>query len=194
MVRTESTQLLQLSAPAPPFNLPDPSGRMLSLADVRGTPGLLIVFLCNHCPYVKHLRDGLARFAREYAERGLSIVGINSNDAETYPDDAPERMLEEVRAAGYVFPYLYDAEQSVARAYQAACTPDFFLFDRHGRLAYRGQFDGSRPGNDVPVTGRDLRAAADAVLLGRRVEGEQFPSLGCNIKWRKGREPEWFRA
>jgi thiol-disulfide isomerase/thioredoxin len=161
---------------------------------VRGAPGLLVLFLCNHCPFVKHIRSGLAEFAREYAERGLSVVAINSNDAEAYPDDAPERMAEEARAAGYVFPYLIDADQSVARAYLAACTPDLFLFDRHGRLAYRGQFDGSRPGNDVPVTGADLRAAADTVLLGRRVEGDQLPSIGCNIKWRPGREPEWFAA
>ncbi|MHC5209230.1 MAG: thioredoxin family protein [Planctomycetota bacterium] len=192
MVKTESTQLLPLSAPAPPFKLPDPSGRMLSLADVRGAPGLLIAFLCNHCPYVKHIREGFAGFAREYTERGLCIVAINSNDAEAVPEDAPERMAEEIEAAGYVFPYLVDADQSVARAYRAACTPDFFLFDRHGRLAYRGQFDGSRPGNDVPVTGEDLRAAADSVLLGRRVDGAQRPSLGCNIKWRAGHEPEWF--
>jgi peroxiredoxin len=194
VVKTPSSQLLSLGTPAPPFRLPDPSGRMLSLADVRGAPGLLIVFLCNHCPYVKHVRDGLARFARDYTERGLAIVGINSNDVEAHPDDAPERMAEEIGSAGYVFPYLYDADQSVADAYRAACTPDFFLFDRHGRLAYRGQFDGSRPGNDVPVTGEDLRAAADAVLLGRRVEGEQRPSLGCNIKWRPGREPAWMSA
>jgi peroxiredoxin len=194
LVKTESSLLLALSTPAPPFLLPDPSGRMIGLADVRGYPGLLIAFLCNHCPYVKHIREGFAHFAREYTERGLGIVAINSNDAEAHPEDAPERMAEEIRAAGYVFPYLIDADQSVAHAYRAACTPDFFLFDRHGRLAYRGQFDGSRPGNDVPVSGEDLRAAVDAVLLGRRVEGEQRPSLGCNIKWRPGREPEWFPA
>lgn len=191
MVRTASTQLLPLGAGAPDFSLPDTNGRLVRLSYFAGRP-LVVAFVCNHCPFVQHVRAGVAAFAREYAPRDLAFVGINSNDVESHPDDSPERMRDEARTAGYVFPYLFDARQDVARAYRAACTPDFFLFDRGHRLAYRGQFDGSRPGNDVPVTGADLRAAADAVLAGRAVSGPQAPSLGCNIKWSKGREPEWF--
>lgn len=190
MARTPST-MLALGTPAPDFRLPDPSGRSFSRDDFRDAPALLVMFLCNHCPYVKHIRDGLARFAREAESRGLAIVAINSNDVVGYPDDRPEKMAEEARAAGYVFPYLFDETQAVAKAYQAACTPDFFLFDRERRLVYRGQFDGSRPGNDVPVTGADLRAAVDAVLAGREVGAEQRPSLGCNIKWKAGNEPAY---
>jgi peroxiredoxin len=186
--------MLPLGTPAPRFSLPDTSGETVSIHDFDGAPGLLVMFLCNHCPFVKHLREGLARFAREYGERGLGIVAINSNDVERYPADSPEMMAKEVEEAGYVFPYLFDETQEVARAYRAACTPDFFLFDGEGKLVYRGQFDGSRPGNDVPVTGGDLRVAAAAVLEGRPVTVEQVPSVGCNIKWKPGNEPDWFQG
>jgi peroxiredoxin len=192
MVRTPSTQMLALGAAAPDFALPDAvSGRTVKLADFKGRP-LVVAFLCNHCPFVKHVRAGVAAFARDYAARGLAFVAINSNDTVAHPDDSPPKMKDEARDAGYVFPYLFDETQAVAQAYRAACTPDFFLFDRAHALAYRGQFDGSRPGNDVPVSGEDLRAAAEAVLAERKVAGEQRPSLGCNIKWKQGREPAWF--
>lgn len=192
MVRTPST-MVPLGTPAPGFTLPEPAtGRTVSLDDFRDAPALLVVFLCNHCPYVKHIRHALADFAREYQARGLAVVGINSNDVSQYPDDAPDKMVEEVRRVGYPFPYLYDETQEVAKAYRAACTPDFFLYDRDRRLVYRGQFDDSRPGNDVPVTGRDLRAAVEAVLAGRPVPQDQKPSLGCNIKWKPGNEPDYF--
>jgi thiol-disulfide isomerase/thioredoxin len=191
MVKTASTQMLALGAAAPDFSLPSTDGRTVKLADYRGRP-LVVAFICNHCPFVKHVRAGLAAFGRDYAARGLGFVAINSNDVTDHPDDSPAKMQDEARAAGYVFPYLFDATQSVAQACKAACTPDFFVFDRNHALAYRGQFDGSRPGNDVPVTGEDLRAAADAVLAGKPVSGVQRPSLGCNIKWTKGKEPAWF--
>jgi peroxiredoxin len=191
MVKTASTQMLALGAAAPDFSLPNVDGRTVKLADFKGRP-LVVAFICNHCPFVKHVRDGLARFGKDYAARGLAFVAINSNDITDHPDDSPAKMKEEARAAGYVFPYLFDETQSVAQTYKAACTPDFFVFDRAHKLSYRGQFDGSRPGNDVPVTGEDLRAAADAVLAGTPVKGEQRPSLGCNIKWKKGKEPAWF--
>ncbi|MBW3534845.1 MAG: thioredoxin family protein [Gemmatimonadetes bacterium] len=156
--------------------------------------GVLVTFLCNHCPFVKHVQEGLAAFAREYQEKGLAVVGISSNDAAAYPQDRPEAMKEEAERAGYTFPYLYDESQEVAKAYRAACTPDFFLFDRDLRLAYRGQMDASRPGNDVPVTGEDLRRAADAVLAGRSPSEDQTPSVGCNIKWKPGNAPQGFGA
>ena len=192
MVKTASTQRLALGAAAPDFALPDAvGGRTVKLADFKGQP-LVVAFICNHCPFVQHVRGGLAAFARDYAPRGLSFVAINSNDVVTHPDDSPAKMKDEARAAGYAFPYLFDESQAVAQAYKAACTPDFFLFDKAHKLVYRGQLDGSRPGNDVPVTGEDLRAAANAVLAGRPLHGEQRPSLGCNIKWKKGRAPAWF--
>jgi thiol-disulfide isomerase/thioredoxin len=150
------------------------------------------MFICNHCPYVKHIRQELARFAREYQAKGLAIIGINSNDAERYPDDSPEHMKEEKAAIGYTFPYLYDETQQVAQTYHAACTPDFFLFDKDRRLLYRGQFDNARPGNNKPVTGVDLRAAVDAVLADKPVSPQQIPSAGCNIKWKPGNEPDYF--
>jgi thiol-disulfide isomerase/thioredoxin len=178
----------------PPFALPDLSGQIVSMGTFAGAPGLLVMFICPHCPFVKHLRSAIAEFAREYQARGLAIVGINSNDVEQYPDDSPEGMRREVEEAGYTFPYLFDESQEVALAYGAACTPDFFLFDGARKLVYRGQFDPSRPGNDVPVTGGDLRAAADALLEGRAIPGDQFPSLGCNIKWKAGNEPAWFHG
>jgi len=192
VVKTASTQMLALGAAAPDFSLPDAvTGRAVKLADFAGKP-LVVAFICNHCPFVKHVRDGLATFGRQYATRGLAFVAINSNDITDHPDDSPAKMKDEARAAGYVFPYLFDESQAVARAYKAACTPDFFVFDKAHKLAYRGQFDGSRPGNDVPVTGEDLRAAADAVLAGKTVPKEQRPSLGCNIKWKQGNAPAWF--
>jgi peroxiredoxin len=180
-----------LGMQAPPFNLPDTEGKRVSLEDFRDAPALLVMFICNHCPYVKHVRRELASLCREYQARGVAIVGINANDAASYPDDSPENMKREKRAIGYTFPYLHDATQEVARAYRAACTPDFFLFDRDRRLIYRGQMDASRPGGHVPVTGEDLRAALEAVLSGRPVSGDQKPSMGCNIKWMAGNAPEY---
>lgn len=188
MALTPST-MLPLGTEMPRFSLPATDGRIVSSADFASAPALVVVFMCNHCPYVKHVRDGLARFAREMQPLGLAVVGINANDVERYPEDSPARMAEEARAAGFSFPYLFDADQSVARAYRAACTPDFYLFDKARRLVYRGQFDASRPGNGVPVTGADLRAAAEAVLAARPVPANQKPSLGCNIKWKPGNEP-----
>jgi peroxiredoxin len=190
MSLTPST-MLPLGTAAPDFRLPDPSGRIVSRDDFADAPALLVAFLCNHCPYVKHIRAGLAAFARDYQERGLAIVAISANDVASHPEDAPAKMAEEAKRAGYVFPYLYDETQAVAKAYRAACTPDFFLFDRARRLVYRGQFDASRPGNAVKVTGKDLRAAADAALAGRAIAAEQTPSIGCNIKWKPGQEPDY---
>lgn len=183
MALTPST-MLALGTPAPDFALPDTTGRTVRLADFAAAPALVVMFICNHCPYVKHVRAGLAGFGRDVQGRGVAVVAISANDAEQYPEDSPAKMAEEVRQAGYVFPYLHDASQAVARAYRAACTPDFYLFDAQRRLVYRGQFDESRPGNNVPVTGKDLRAAVEAVLAGRPVAGDQKPSIGCNIKWR----------
>ena len=191
MARTPST-MLALGTSAPSFELPDAYGKTISLEDFSDHKGLLVAFMCNHCPFVLHIADGFSAFAREYRDRGLAIVGINSNDTENYPADAPPRMREEIERTGYCFPYLVDESQEVARAYQAACTPDFFLFDAERRLVYRGQFDSSRPESDIPVTGEDLRTAADAVLEGRRPAAEQRPSLGCNIKWKSGNEPSYF--
>ncbi len=179
------SKMVPLGTKAPPFRLPDPAGKIVSLDDFADKPALLVMFICNHCPYVKHIRSALAQFAREYIPKGLAIVGINSNDISQYPEDSPEKMAEEAREAGYIFPYLFDETQEVAKAYGAACTPDFFLFDRERKLVYRGQFDDSRPGSNVPVTGADLRAAVDAVLAGRPVPEKQKPSLGCNIKWKQ---------
>lgn len=191
MALTPST-MLPLGTVAPDFQLPDPSGKHHSLASFKDKPVLLVMFICNHCPYVKHLRAGLAQLATDYQPRGVGIVAINANDAQNYPDDAPVKMAEEAKAAGYSFPYLFDDKQHVAKAYRAACTPDFFLFDRGRRLVYRGQFDASRPGNGVPVTGKDVRAALEAVLAGKPVSTMQTPSMGCNIKWKRGNEPEYF--
>jgi len=185
--------MLPLGTKAPDFRLPDTAGKMVSLADFESATALLVVFMCNHCPYVKHIRTGLAQLARDYMTRGVSIVGISSNDVENYPQDSPQKMAEEAKAAGYTFPYLYDETQAVAKAYRAACTPDLYLFDGEQRLAYRGQFDDSRPGNNVPVTGKDLRVALDALLAGKPVPPNQKASIGCNIKWKPGNEPEYFR-
>lgn len=188
----KSSSMLALGTPAPDFTLPDPGGRITALNDFAGAPALLIIFMCNHCPFVKHIRGSLAALVHEYQARGVAVAGINSNDIQAYPDDAPARMKEEAIAAAYTFPYLFDETQSAAKAFRAACTPDFFLFDRNRKLAYRGQFDDSRPGNGVPVTGEDLRAALDAVLAGRPVSGQQRPSIGCGLKWKPGNEPEWL--
>src|SRR5512140_803983 len=191
MVAVNST-MLALGTKAPDFRLKDTAGRLVSLADFETAPALVVVFMCNHCPYVKHIRAGLAQLARDYQQQGVAVVGINSNDARNYPADSPEKMKEEVRSAGYLFPYLYDETQEVAKAYRAACTPDLFVFDDAQRLFYRGQFDDSRPGNGLPVTGKDVRLSLDAVLAGQPPPGSQKPSIGCNIKWKPGNEPEYF--
>jgi len=190
MALTPST-MLPLDTPAPDFKLPNPDGKIVSLADFQAQTALLVVFMCNHCPYVVHLRARLAQLAREYAAKNVGIAGINSNDVENYPSDSPVMMKNEVNAIGYTFPYLYDESQAVAKAYRAACTPDFFLFDQNRKLVYRGQFDDSRPGNGIPVTGKDLRAALNAMLAGKPVPEKQKPSLGCNIKWKPGNEPDY---
>ncbi|HAP08867.1 MAG TPA: thioredoxin family protein [Planctomycetaceae bacterium] len=190
MVKTAST-MLPLGTQAPDFSLPGTDGRMVSRAQFAGRP-LCVVFMCNHCPFVVHIRSALAQFAVEYAARGVAVVGISSNFVGSHPQDGPEQMKLESASAGYNFPYLYDETQEVAMAYRAACTPDFFLFDRDHSLVYRGQFDASRPGNGVAVTGADLRTACEAVLAGREVSGEQRPSIGCNIKWKPGAEPGYF--
>ncbi len=184
--------MLPLGTPAPDFQLPDPSGKMIALSDFKSAPALAVFFICNHCPYVKHIQKGLVQFARDYQARGLAIVAISSNDVQTHPEDSPAKMAQEAKTAGYTFPYLYDESQAVAKAYQAACTPDIFLFDAGRKLFYRGQFDDSRPGNGVPVTGKDLRVATDAVLGGKPVPSRQIPSVGCNIKWKSGHAPAYF--
>jgi peroxiredoxin len=184
MARTESA-MLPLGTVAPDFTLPDVvSGRTLSLRDLPSQRGLLIMFLCRHCPFVKHLERAIAQFGLDYAPSGLAIIAISSNDASAYPDDAPPSLAEQARLLGFTFPYLYDESQQTARAYDATCTPDFFLFDAGLRLVYRGQFDSSRPGNGVPPSGQDLRRAADALLAGQPIPPDQRPSIGCNIKWK----------
>jgi peroxiredoxin len=188
-----ASKMLTLGTPAPNFSLPDIEGNIVSLADFEESPALLVIFMCNHCPFVKHVLSDLVRLAREYQAKGVAVVGINSNDVANYPEDSPEMMAKLVEEAGFSFPYLYDETQEVAKAYQAACTPDFFLFDKESKLAYRGQMDDSRPGNDIPVTGVDLTAAIDAVLAGSEVNSEQKPSIGCNIKWKEGNEPEYAK-
>lgn len=190
MTATAST-MLPLGTEAPPFSLPDSQGRTVSISDFKDAKALLVVFMCNHCPFVKHILDRFVELAGEYADKGVAVVAINSNDVDSYPADRPEMMAQVASQKGFTFPYLYDETQEVAQAYHAACTPDFFLFDGERRLVYRGQMDGSRPGNDTPVTGVDLRAALDAVLEGRSVSEQQMPSMGCNIKWKKGREPQY---
>jgi peroxiredoxin len=184
--------MVRLGTEAPDFSLVNVDGRTVSLGDFADAPGLLVVFMCNHCPFVKHLADALAQFANEYMHKGLAVVGINSNDVANYPADSPEQMVREAEERSYAFPYLYDDTQEVAKAYHAACTPDFFLFDKDRRLVYRGQFDDSRPDSGIPITGKDMRAAADAVLAGKKPSDEQRPSIGCSIKWQPGNEPEYF--
>lgn len=193
MVRTPST-MLPLGTPAPDFTLPNVDGRTVTLADAAGPKGTLVMFICNHCPFVKHVADQLAALGRDCLPQGIGVVAISSNDVSSNPADSPEQMVHEAEERGYVFPYLYDETQEVAHAYHAACTPDFFLFDAHRELVYRGQLDASRPGNDIRVTGADLRAAIDALVAGRPVATEQRPSLGCNIKWKPGNEPAYFTS
>ena len=194
MARTPST-MLDLGTPLPTFSLRDAvSGRTVTRTDVAGKRGTLVMFVCNHCPFVKHVLAELGRIGADALSRGFGVVAINSNDVDAYPDDAPDRMRELAQAERWTFPYLLDETQDVAKAFRAACTPDFFLFDPDGGLVYRGQLDGSRPGNDVPVTGSDLRRALDALASGRAVPGEQVPSVGCNIKWKPGHAPAWFGA
>lgn len=176
--------MLALGTPAPQFALPEPAtGRTVGLDELTG-PALVVTFICNHCPYVKHVADGLAALGRDLAEKGVPLVGISSNDVVAYPQDGPDQMAAEARRQGWTFPYLYDETQDVARAYSAACTPDTYVFDGRRRLVYRGQLDDSRPGNGLPVTGVDVRAAVDAVLAGRPVAPDQRPAIGCGIKWR----------
>jgi peroxiredoxin len=184
--------MLPLGTTAPDFSLPNVDGRIVSLADAAGSKGTIVMFICNHCPFVKHVADQLAALGRDVMPMGVGVVAISSNDVSTHPADSPEQMVHEAEDRGYPFPYLYDESQEVAKDYHAACTPDFFLFDAGKKLVYRGQLDASRPGNDIPVTGADLRAAIDAVLAGRPVATEQRPSLGCNIKWKPGNEPAYF--
>ena len=191
MALTPST-MLPLGTTAPDFHLPDTNGKTYTLADFKNQSALVVIFMCNHCPYVIHIRAALAQLALDYTPRGVGIAGINSNDVKSHPADSPARMKEEAQAAGYIFPYLYDETQAVAKAYRAACTPDIFLFDRGRRLVYRGQFDASRPGNGIPVTGKDLRAALDAVLAGKSTSEFQVASIGCNIKWNAGHDPDYF--
>ena len=193
MVRTPST-MLPLGTKAPRFSLPDPHGKLVSSDDFKSAPALLVMFICNHCPFVKHVADELANLGRDYQARGAAVVAISSNDIAAHPDDAPAKMLEEAHRRGYTFPYLFDETQQVAQAYAAACTPDFFLFDKDQKLVYRGQLDDSRPQSGIPVTGRDLRAALDCVLDGKPVNPEQRASLGCNIKWKPGNEPAYFKT
>jgi peroxiredoxin len=191
MAATPST-MPPLGMDAPDFTLQDANGEEHSLSDFDGFRGLLVAFICAHCPFVVHIRKDFGAFAREYREKGLAVVAVASNDLGQYPQDGPEGMLQEAEEGGYVFPYLLDETQEVAKAYRAACTPDFFLFDSERKLRYRGQFDASRPGNGIPVTGEDLRAAADAVLAGEPVPGDQRSSIGCNIKWKPGNAPDYF--
>lgn len=189
MTRTASA-MLPLGTPAPAFELPDPAGRHHSLSDVAGDQGLVVAFICNHCPYVVHIRRQFVNLARHYMERGIGFVAINANDISAFPADAPPRMAEMARELDMPFPYLFDADQEIAKAYRAACTPDLYLFDGKRSLVYRGQFDESRPGNELPVTGSDLKEAMDALLTGQPVDPRQKPSMGCNIKWKPGNEPD----
>ncbi len=191
MTRTPST-MLALGTSAPDFSLSDPEGEVHSLADLAAAPALVVAFLSNHCPYVRHVADRLGELAGACQERGVGFVGIQSNDVEAYPDDRPGMMVKMAELHNWTFPYLYDESQEVAKAYRAACTPDFFVFDADRKLVYRGQMDGARPHNDVPVTGEDLLAAVETVLTGGSPSDDQRPSLGCNIKWKPGNAPEYF--
>jgi peroxiredoxin len=194
MAEVPSTRVLPIGSRAPEFDLADAHGQRFGLDDVRGPQGLLVMFVCNHCPFVVHLAPALAEFAREIEGQGIGVVAINSNDVERYPADAPEKMQEFAKREGWNFPYLFDADQSVAHAYVAACTPDFYLFDGELKLTYCGQFDDSRPGNGRPVTGKDLREAVRALLAGEAPLAVQRPSSGCNIKWKPGNEPEHYKG
>jgi peroxiredoxin len=192
MAAVEST-MLELGTKAPDFSLKDViTGKNVSLSDYKGNKAFLVMFICNHCPYVKNIKEGLVQYAADYLPRGVGIVAISSNDVDKYPDDSPENMKKDAEKFGYPFPYLFDESQEVAKNYKAACTPDFFLFDENMKLQYRGQFDDSRPGIDIPVTGKDLREATDQVLAGEEIPEDQVPSIGCNIKWKKGNAPDYF--
>jgi len=191
MAAVEST-MLPLGTHAPAFKLADPNGRLWGPSDFSDAPALLVMFICNHCPFVIHVRSELAALTGEYMDKGVAVIAVQSNDAERYPADAPNKMAEESATHGYRFPYVYDSTQEVAHAYRAACTPDFYLFDAKQSLVYRGQLDDSRPSNGKPVTGADLRAALDSLLSGGPPLSAQTPSIGCNIKWRPGTEPEYF--
>jgi peroxiredoxin len=189
-----TSTMLPLGTIAPGFSLPDCRGGTVSLDDFKTAPAVLVMFICNHCPYVKHVQRPLAQLVKEYQAKGMAVVGISSNDVASHPEDGPRDMAKVAREIGYTFPYLYDESQEVAKTYHAACTPDFFLFDAKRNLVYRGQMDGSRPGNDIPVTGTDLRRAMDAVLAGKPVTGDQRASIGCGIKWKPGNEPAYLQG
>jgi len=191
MVTTAST-MLPLGTAAPDFRLPDTNGRLVTLTDFKKAPALLVVFMCNHCPFVKHVLKAMVELIKKYQQKGVAVVAVNSNDVESFPEDSPEMMAKAAAQHGFTFPYLYDETQEVAKAYRAACTPDFFLFDSERKLVYRGQMDDSRPGNDICVTGQDLSAAIDAVMAGQHVPSAQKPSMGCNIKWKSGRAPDYI--
>lgn len=184
--------MLELGTVAPDFELPTPTGELTRLSDFAGSDGLVVAFISNHCPFVKLIREGMADFAHEYAKRGIAMVAINSNDFVNYTDDRPEKMQVEVEEFGYSFPYVYDESQEVAKAYRAACTPEFYMFDADRKLVYRGRFDGATPGNGVAVTGEELRAAADALLAGDSPDADQKPGIGCSIKWKAGNAPDYF--
>jgi peroxiredoxin len=191
MALTAST-MLELGTVAPDFTLSAPDGKTFSLAEQNIDTGLLVIFMCNHCPYVIHIREKLVENIRRYQEQGISVVAINANDYAAHPDDSPENMVRDAAAYNYSFPYLVDEDQRVARAYRAACTPDFFLFDANKKLVYRGQFDAARPGNTTPITGVDLSEAVDNMIGGKKIPEAQQPSMGCNIKWKPGNEPDYF--
>jgi len=188
-----ASQMLPLGTSAPDFNLPDTAGNMVSLVGFGEAPALLVIFMCNHCPFVRHILSAMVELVKKYQAKGAAVVGINSNDVANFRDDRPEMMAKVAKESGFTFPYLYDETQDVAKAYHAVCTPGFFLFNRERMLVYRGQMDDSRPGNNVPITGADLKAALDAVLEGKQVSAEQKPSMGCNIKWKQGNEPEYLK-
>lgn len=187
-----TSTMLPLGTEAPDFELPDPDGKTHRRDDFADAPALVVAFICNHCPYVVHIRKEWAKVAKELQDRGVAVVAIAANDVDAYPQDGPKGMAEEAREFGYTFPYLFDETQQVALAYRAACTPDFYVFDRDRKLAYRGQFDDSRPSGGGPVTGADLKAAVDAVLAGQPAPEDQRPSMGCNIKWKPGNEPDYY--
>ncbi len=193
MGATPST-MLELGTPLPAFHLPDYNGKLMSDRDFANAPGLLVAFISTHCPFVKLIEKALGAFGSEYQPKGLAMIAIGANDLGGFPQDGPEGMKAQAALAGFTFPYLFDETQKVAQAFKAACTPDLFLFDGSGKLAYRGQFDAARPGNNVSPTGSDIRAAADAVLAGKPVPPAQTPSIGCNIKWRAGNEPSYYRG
>ncbi len=187
-----NSRMRELASPMPSFALPDTvSGRTFHSDELAGSPASVVAFICNHCPYVVHIQDELVRLGRDLKQQGVPLVAVSSNDVATYPQDGPEQMASLARSLGFDFPYLYDESQDVARAFQAACTPDFFVFDGDRCLAYRGQLDDSRPGNGKPVTGRDVRAAVEAILAGRRPDAQQRASLGCSLKWKSGAAPDW---